>query len=517
MVFSSLHFVGFFVVVYALYRALPHRAQNWLLLLASYYFYAAWDWRFLGLLAASTLVTFYSARLIAGSEIRARRRAALVVGLAFNLAMLGFFKYFNFFAENLHALFAAVGFALDVITLRVLLPIGISFYTFIALSYIVDVYRHQLEPERSLADFAVFLGYFPQLLAGPIMRAQVLLPQIRLPRRVTRGQVIEGLWLVGYGFFKKVYVADNLSHLVNSSFSAAHPTGLQILLSLYAFAFQIYGDFSGYTDMARGMSKLMGIELSLNFRFPYFVRTPQQFWQHWHISLSTWLRDYLFLPVSFALSRRIDGVRWLGLRDDFWIYAGATMVTMLLGGLWHGAAWNFVLWGAYQGALLVTFLAAQQWTRKGKRGRRVAAGRASGLSGGDDARRRRHVPPDLLRLADLPGELGGPDRQPGVDALRGLRPRHGSAVDVRDTGPRLHRAAARRAGDRGAEGRRVGGPVAAGRGPLLGVRRDDLPHDPLRRLRRVAVHLLPVLRVRVDGCQAVLTLSVGSLRAPVGD
>jgi D-alanyl-lipoteichoic acid acyltransferase DltB (MBOAT superfamily) len=149
------------------------------------------------------------------------------------------------------------------------------------------------------------------------------------------------------------------------------------LLSLYAFAFQIYGDFSGYTDMARGMSKLMGIELSLNFRFPYFVRTPQQFWQHWHISLSTWLRDYLFLPLSFVLSRRIDGVRWLGLRDDFWIYAGATMVTMLLAGLWHGAAWNFVLWGAYQGALLVVFLAAQQRKRGRTRGLAAATGRTS--------------------------------------------------------------------------------------------------------------------------------------------
>ncbi len=379
MVFTSLHFVGFFVVVYALYRVLPHRAQNWLLLVASYYFYAAWDWRFLGLLIASTLVSFYSARLIASSESRGRRRAALLASLALNLAMLGFFKYFNFFAENLHALFAAFGFSPDVITLRVLLPIGISFYTFIAISYIVDVYRRQLEPERSLRDFAVFLAFFPQLMAGPLMRARVLLPRIRLPRRVTRDQLVEGLWLMGYGFFKKVYVADNLSHLVNSSFSAAHPTGLQVLLSLYAFAFQIYGDFSGYTDMARGMSKLMGFELNLNFRFPYFVRTPQQFWQHWHISLSTWLRDYLFLPLSFSLSRRIDGVRWLGLRDDFWIYAGATMVTMLLGGLWHGAGWHFVLWGAYQGTLLVAFLAAQQWRRRGKRGRVATAGRTGSL------------------------------------------------------------------------------------------------------------------------------------------
>jgi alginate O-acetyltransferase complex protein AlgI len=373
MVFNSLHFAGFFVVVYALYRALPHRGQNWLLLVASYYFYAAWDWRFLGLLIASTVVDFYCARFISTREKHSERRAVLMVSLGFNLAMLGFFKYFNFFAENLHALFAAFGFRLDVITLRVLLPIGISFYTFITMSYVIDVYRRQIQPERSLRDFALFVAYFPHLVAGPILRASVLLPQIVSPRRVTPDQIVEGLWLMGYGFFKKVYVADNLAYLVDGVFNSAHPTGFQVLLALYAFAFQIYGDFSGYSDMARGMSKLMGIELNLNFRFPYFVRTPQQFWQHWHISLSTWLRDYLFLPVSYVLSRRLDDVRWLGLRADFWIYAAATMVTMLLGGLWHGAAWNFVLWGAYQGALLVLFALAQQWKRKGRR-RRAALG-----------------------------------------------------------------------------------------------------------------------------------------------
>ena len=380
MVFNSLHFAGFFVVVYALYRALPHRGQNWLLLLASYYFYAAWDWRFLGLLVASTVIDFYCARFIASRERPAERRAALIVSLGFNLAMLGFFKYFNFFAENLHAVFAAFGFRLDAITLRVLLPIGISFYTFITMSYVIDVYRRQIQPERSLRDFALFVAYFPHLVAGPILRAPVLLPQIVLPRRVTRDQIVEGLWLMGYGFFKKVYVADNLAYLVDGVFKSAHPTGFEVLLALYAFAFQIYGDFSGYSDMARGMSKLMGIELNLNFRFPYFVRTPQEFWQHWHISLSTWLRDYLFLPVSYALSRRMDDVRWLGLRDDFWIYAAATMVTMLLGGLWHGAAWNFVLWGAYQGALLVAFALAQHWRRKGRRRRAGAVGGSRRLS-----------------------------------------------------------------------------------------------------------------------------------------
>jgi alginate O-acetyltransferase complex protein AlgI len=374
MVFNSLHFAGFFAVVYLLYRVLPHRWQNWLLLLSSYYFYAAWDWRFLGLLIASTVVDFYCARFIASRESPRARRAALVASLSFNLAMLGFFKYFNFFAENLQAVFGALGFRLDVVTLRVLLPIGISFYTFITMSYVIDVYRRQVEPARSLRDFAVFVAYFPHLVAGPILRAPVLLPQIVLPRRITRDQAVEGLWLMGYGFFKKVFVADNLAYLVDGVFNAAHPTGFQLLLAVYAFAFQIYGDFSGYSDMARGMSKLMGIELNVNFRFPYFVRTPQQFWQHWHISLSTWLRDYLFLPLSYALSRRLDDVRWFGLRDDFWIYAIATLTTMLIGGLWHGAAWTFVLWGLYQGVLLVVFMLAMHLLRK-KRRLRAAASR----------------------------------------------------------------------------------------------------------------------------------------------
>ena len=356
MVFNSVQFVAFFLVVYALYRVVPHRAQNLLLLVASYYFYAAWDWRFLGLLIASTLVDYTCGRYIASHESHRQRKIALLASLTFNLSMLGFFKYFNFFAENLSALFALVGWRADVFTLHVLLPIGISFYTFITMSYVIDVYRRDIQPTRDLLEYAVFVAYFPHLVAGPILRASVLLPQIARPRTITREQVTEGLWLIGWGLFKKMFVADNLARIADAVFApAGHPGSLAVLAGTAAFAFQIYGDFSGYSDIARGTSKLMGIELNINFLFPYFVRTPQEFWRHWHISLSTWLRDYLFLPVSYALSRRLDGVRWLGLRDEVWIYCGATLVTMLLGGLWHGAAWNFVLWGGYQGLLLVTF------------------------------------------------------------------------------------------------------------------------------------------------------------------
>ncbi|MCX6545587.1 MAG: MBOAT family protein [Acidobacteria bacterium] len=368
MVFNSVHFIVFFVAVYALYRHLPHRGQNWLLLAASYYFYASWDWRFLGLLLASTVVDFFCGRYIAARQVPRQRKAALILSLAFNLSMLGFFKYFNFFAENLHALVGVFGFRVDFFTLRVLLPIGISFYTFITMSYVIDVYRRTIEPARDFVEFGVFVAYFPHLVAGPILRASLLLTQISKPRIVTSTQVAEGLWLILYGFFKKMFVADNLAPLVNATFAgSANPGGLEVVLAVLAFAFQIYGDFSGYSDIAIGTSKLMGIELNLNFRFPYFVRTPQEFWANWHMSLSAWLRDYLFLPLSYAFSRRLDGVNWFGLRDDVWIYAFATMITMLLGGLWHGAAWTFVLWGAYQGVLLVAFKLATSGRRTRRR------------------------------------------------------------------------------------------------------------------------------------------------------
>jgi D-alanyl-lipoteichoic acid acyltransferase DltB (MBOAT superfamily) len=348
MVFNSLHFVWFFIVVYAAYRMLPHRAQNWLLLVASYYFYAAWDWRFLGLLAASTLVDYTAARLLERTQDPRRRRAYLAISLGFNLTLLGFFKYFNFFSDSLRMLFAGFGMRLDFVTLHVLLPIGISFYTFVTMSYVIDVYRREVAARRNLVDFAVFVAYFPHLVAGPILRASRLLPQIELPRRITRDDVRDGLWLMAWGFFQKIFIADNLAPLANSAFDpGVQQSGVNVLLGVYAFAFQIYGDFAGYSNIARGTSRLMGIELIENFRFPYLVRTPQEFWRHWHISLSTWLRDYLYIPLG--------GNRGGNLRTQ-----RNLLITMLLGGLWHGAAWTFVLWGAYQGVLLVAFRAADR-------------------------------------------------------------------------------------------------------------------------------------------------------------
>ena len=341
MVFNSLHFAAFFVVVYAAYRQLPHRAQNVFLVGASYYFYAAWDWRFLGLLVGSTVVDYAVGRYLGRTSDPRRRRLALVASLVYNLGVLGLFKYYDFFAESLARAFAAVGWQADFVTLEVILPIGISFYTFMTISYVVDVYRGEIEPTRSLVDFALFVAYFPHLVAGPILRASLLLPQIERPRRISERQIVEGLWLTGWGLFQKMFVADNLGRLVDAVFGpSGSPGGLDVLIATYAFAFQIYGDFAGYSNIARGVSKLMGIELNVNFLFPYFVASPQAFWRNWHISLSTWLRDYLYIPLGGSRGSALATKRNL-------------MITMVLGGLWHGAAWTFVAWGFYQGAVLV--------------------------------------------------------------------------------------------------------------------------------------------------------------------
>jgi D-alanyl-lipoteichoic acid acyltransferase DltB (MBOAT superfamily) len=349
LVFNSFNFVAFFLVVYALYRLLAHRGQNWLLLAASYYFYAAWDWRFLGLLVGSTVVDYLCALYIARRQEPGRRKTALIVSLAFHLTVLGFFKYFNFFADSLKALLQTAGLQADYATLHIVLPIGISFYTFITMSYLIDVYRREIEPCRDLRDFALFVAYFPYMVAGPIVRAGWMLPQIVNPRRVRADQVRDGLWLIVWGFFKKVFVADNLAHVADAVFSnTGHVSGLEVLLGVYAFAFQIYGDFSGYSDIARGTSQLMGIELPVNFRFPYFVRSAPDFWRHWHISLSTWLRDYLYISLGGNRHGETRTKRNLAL-------------TMVLGGLWHGAAWTYVVWGAYQGALLIAFRTGATW------------------------------------------------------------------------------------------------------------------------------------------------------------
>ncbi len=350
MLFNSLIFVAFLAVVLLVYPRLRHRWQNWFLLVASYVFYGYWDWRFLTLLAISTLTDFYVGRRLFRTEHVATRKRLLAVSVCVNLGLLGFFKYFNFFVDSMGAIIEGFGMEPHMPLLRVLLPIGISFYTFQTLSYTIDIYRRRLEPTDDLLDFAVFVSFFPQLVAGPIERARNLLPQVATPRTITRRHVETGANLILLGFFKKIFVADTLAPFVSQVFDdpGAWTSG-QLLTGVYAFCFQIYGDFSGYSDIARGVARLLGFELMENFHAPYLSRSPAEYWKRWHVSLSTWLGDYLY--ISLGGNRKGTARTYLNL-----------MVTMLLGGLWHGASWTFVAWGLWNGL----YLAAYRLTGGGK-------------------------------------------------------------------------------------------------------------------------------------------------------
>ena len=344
MLFNSLEFVLFLPAVLLGYNLLKHRGQNYFLLAASLFFYASWDWRFLFLLFVTMVVDFYVAayleKLRQQGAPEQKKKLVLAVSMFTNLAILGFFKYFNFFAGSMSALLSRFGVSVSSPALNIILPVGISFYTFQSMSYTIDVYRGELKPAKNFLDFALFVSFFPHLVAGPIMKAHDLLPQVLRARTTSKQQIIDGVHLIAWGFFKKVFVADNLAPVVNSIFALPSPAGFQTLMGIYAFAWQIYCDFSGYTDIARGVAKLLGFELILNFNLPYFSTSPKEFWNRWHISLSTWLREYLYFPLGG--SRGTTAMMYRNL-----------MLTMVLGGLWHGAAWNFVLWGFYQGALLV--------------------------------------------------------------------------------------------------------------------------------------------------------------------
>lgn len=342
MVFNSLIFLVFLAVVLSLYYRLRLRGQNILLVIASYVFYGWWDWRFLGLLLFSTFFDYWAALRIDSEESELRRKWFLAGSMLVNLGILGFFKYFGFFADSLHKIFALFGFALDLPTLHVLLPVGISFYTFLSMSYTIDVYRREIPATRNPLDFMLYVSFFPHLVAGPIVRASYLLPQCQKERDIKRDEVLNGIWLCLLGLVKKVVIADRLGMITTWGFSSNHVPfpDANAWLVVYAFAFQIYGDFSGYSDMARGLSKLMGFELVTNFRAPYLVTNPASFWQHWHISLSVWLRDYLYIPLGG--NRGSAGKTYRNL-----------MITMLLGGLWHGAGFAFLAWGLYHGILLV--------------------------------------------------------------------------------------------------------------------------------------------------------------------
>jgi len=317
------------------------KIQNDLLLAVSYLLYGWWDWRFLILILISTLVDFFCARSIDRSADPVKRRTLLTVSVAVNLTFLGFFKYFNFFEQSAASLLTALGFPVPVHLLQVVLPPGISFYTFQALAYITDVYFRRQKPAESLTDYALFIALFPHLVAGPIQRPSHLLTQVQRERRFSSSQFLDGLMLIASGLFRKCVVADTCALMANAAFSGrlGPPDLPKTLLGMYAFAWQIYGDFSGYSDIARGSAQLMGFHFMVNFRQPYLSRSLQEFWRRWHISLSTWLRDYLYIPLG-------------GSRDGEARTYRNLMITMLLGGLWHGANWTFVIWGGIHGCWL---------------------------------------------------------------------------------------------------------------------------------------------------------------------
>jgi D-alanyl-lipoteichoic acid acyltransferase DltB (MBOAT superfamily) len=327
---------------------MPRRGQNVWLLSASYLFYGWWDWRFLSLIWISTLVDYICGRRIEANDQDKIRRRWLTLSIAVNLSILGFFKYFNFFADSLATLTETTGFHVNPVTLNIVLPVGISFYTFQTMSYTIDVYRRQTNARKNLLDFALFVAFFPQLVAGPIERAKVFLPQIENKRRATLNGLYNGGFLIAWGLFKKIFIADNLARYVDPVFADTPADGLVILLAVYGFAFQIYCDFSGYSDIARGCAKCLGFDLMINFKVPYAALNPRDFWRRWHISLSSWLRDYLYVALG--------GNRG----SQFRIYRNL-MITMLLGGLWHGANWIFVLWGFYHGLLLISHRLAEPW------------------------------------------------------------------------------------------------------------------------------------------------------------
>lgn len=341
MLFNSLQFSLFFFVVISIYFSLPHRFRWILLLTSSYYFYMCWKPEYVILIMCSTLIDYFAARRMSSHRDQKRRRKYLALSLFCNLGILFFYKYFNFLNGSIAEALQVLNIYYDAPVFQVLLPVGISFYTFQTLSYTIDVYKGRIPAEHHLGIYALYVSFWPQLVAGPIERTKHLLPQFRQHYHFDYNRVTAGLRLMLWGLFKKVVIADQLAVYVNRVYNHVdNYEGIPLLVATFFFAIQIYCDFSGYTDMARGAAKVMGYDLMENFRRPYFAKSISEFWQRWHISLSTWFRDYVYIPLGG--SRR---VKWR------WYYN--LLITFLLSGLWHGAAWTFIIWGALHGCYLV--------------------------------------------------------------------------------------------------------------------------------------------------------------------
>lgn len=351
MLFHSTAFLCFFLPVFGIYWRLRHQNQNRWLLLASYLFYGLWDWRFLPLLVFSSWVTY----LLGNKIYKAEKSKWMVINAVFNLSILAVFKYFNFFMGNFFRLYHLAGGQGNPPLLSLLMPLGISFYTFKAVSYGIDLYRGQIAPAKSFPDFALYMAFLPQLIAGPIDRPSLLIPQIESPRSFARESFYQGCFLIGWGLFQKLFIADNLASIVNPVFASHGPyEPSTMLLILYVYAFQLYHDFAGYSHMAWGIAKILGFETTHNFNLPFLAPNIQSFWNRWHISLSFWIREYLYTPVFLAAGNLSTSAR-LHL---------ATIVSMTAIGLWHGAAWHYVLYGLYHGILLCLYAMLRPWLQK---------------------------------------------------------------------------------------------------------------------------------------------------------
>ena len=336
MVFNSIDFAIFLPLIFLLFWYCSPKTlniQNTIIIISSYFFYGWWDWRFLSLICISTIIDFSIGILLSKSIFQSYRKTLLLVSILFNVGFLGFFKYYNFFIENFINVFTFFGNPIEVGSLKIILPVGISFYTFQTLSYTIDVYRKKIEPTKNFLSFAAFVCFFPQLVAGPIERASVFLIQFSSVKSFNYRQALSGMKLILWGFFKKVVVADTCAIFSDQIFNnSSDLNGSTLLLGAFYFSIQIYGDFSGYSDIAIGVSKLFGFELKSNFKNPYFSRDIAEFWRRWHISLSTWFRDYIYIPLG-------------GSRVSTLLKIRNTLIIFVTSGLWHGANWTFVFWG----------------------------------------------------------------------------------------------------------------------------------------------------------------------------
>ena len=347
MLFNSFEFMLFLPIVFLLYWFVfkPRRLQNLFLVVASYVFYGWWDWRFLCLIALTSFSSYVSGILIQRHEgQRHIQRLVSASNIILNLVILAVFKYYNFFMDNLAFLFSSVGYRLDWVTLDIILPVGISFYTFQALSYTIDVYRGQIRPTHDIVEFFAYISFFPQLVAGPIERATNLLPQFQRERQFDYAKAVDGMRQILWGLFKKLVIADNCASAVNAFWTEYNDlSGLSLLALGILFTFQIYSDFSGYSDIAIGCARLFGISLKQNFNFPYFSRSIPEFWRRWHISLMTWFRDYIYFPLGGSRC-----ARWKVIRN--------TLIVFFVSGLWHGANWTFICWGLYHACLIAIYI-----------------------------------------------------------------------------------------------------------------------------------------------------------------